>query len=78
MASDNLPADFDQWDLATPSGWTVAHEAAQWGCLPDGFDQWALVDDRGRTVASVAAEHGYLPEEFDQADLLEGPSLEPK
>jgi hypothetical protein len=47
-----LPADVD-WSIATPSGWTLAHEAARYGQLPPDFDQWHLKDKDGLTVMRV-------------------------
>jgi hypothetical protein len=57
----NLPASFDQWQLATQDGWTVAHEAARRGCLPADFDQWDLTDTYGTKVSDLAeAEELYM------------------
>jgi hypothetical protein len=30
----HLPEEFDKWDIADNSGWTVAHDAAAEGKLP--------------------------------------------
>jgi hypothetical protein len=46
----DLPVNFDQWELVTHGGWTVAHEATQWDHLPDHFDRWGLTDDNGLSV----------------------------
>jgi hypothetical protein len=48
----NLPADFDQWDMAGMGGWTLAHCAAnrRRNRLPVTFDQWGLTDDSGLSV----------------------------
>jgi hypothetical protein len=48
--SGTLPPNFNQWQLATKRGWTVAHVAAKYGHLPADFDQWGLVDNGGLTV----------------------------
>ena len=66
-----LPEGFDQWDLATSNGWTVAHTAALSGLLPEGFTQWSLADKDGRTVAHVAAKHGHLPADFDLWEIAD-------
>lgn len=65
----SLPPGFDQWDLADEDGWTVAHEAAQYGHLPPGFDQWGLANKDGWTVAHVAALFDRVPPGFDQWEL---------
>jgi hypothetical protein len=38
-----LPDGFQDWTLADETGWTVAHEAAEHGCLPPDFDRWELL-----------------------------------
>lgn len=65
-----LPDDYDQWELADPKGWTVAHEAVSHGPLPENFDKWDLTADNGETVANIAASRGALPEDFDRWDLV--------
>ena len=45
-----LPPDFDQWELAAPAGYTVAHVAAATQNLPPDFDRWELADMDGYTV----------------------------
>jgi hypothetical protein len=65
----DIPAGFDQWELATQTGLNVAHVAVMYGQLPADFDQWGLSDIWGSTVAHEAAEHGHLPADFDQWSL---------
>lgn len=65
-----LPEGFNQWTLADPDGWSVAHVAARMGLLPDTFGDWTLATNYGDTVA-----HEYLrsrrkwPKNFHQLDL---------
>jgi hypothetical protein len=66
-----LPADFDQWELAAPTGITVAHEAALWGNLPADFSQWGLAANDRWTVAHTAAREGHLPADFNQWTLAD-------
>jgi hypothetical protein len=65
-ADGKLPANFNRWELADSSGWTIAHEGALHGCLPYDFDQWDMVNIYGWTVAHSAAGKGGLPEGFDK------------
>jgi hypothetical protein len=68
----DIPADFDQWDLADEDGRTVAHRAALHGHLPASFSQWSIVDEHsGQTVAHVAVMCGWLPADFDQWGLTD-------
>jgi hypothetical protein len=66
-----VPPDFDQWeDLKIDrNGTTIAHLAAQYGCLPPDFNSWYLRDNRGWTVAHDAAYYNHLPSDFNQWDL---------
>ena len=67
-----LPDDFDQWELADPAGWSIAHAAAEAGTLPHGFDKWALATCSGWTVAHVAVIAGTgLPAGFEQWGLAD-------
>lgn len=67
-----MPEDFTEWDLATPQGWTLAHEAVANGWpLPDGFRQWSLADNAGWSVAHEAATKGLLPEDFVEWKIKE-------
>jgi hypothetical protein len=66
VIAGKLPVDFDRWELADISGWTVAHMAALCGHLPANFDQWDLADTNDWTVAHSAAGKGGLPEGFDK------------
>lgn len=50
---DNLPTDFDQWDLADKYGHTVAHVAAKHGNLPTDFNQWNLKNNHNWTVRDI-------------------------
>jgi hypothetical protein len=64
-----LPSDFNQWELADLSGWTVAHTAAKHGTFPASFSQWGLADKNGWTVAHNAALRGNLPVLGPDSDL---------
>lgn len=68
-----LPADFVLWDLtgSDETGWTVAHEAAEYGHLPETFDKWHIALRDGWTVAHVAAAYGTLPAGFGQWSLMD-------
>jgi len=70
-----LPASFSNWGLATPSGWTVAHEAARCGLLPADFNDWALRDSNGVTVAHVAAGVSVLAPHFKHWELKDDNGL---
>ncbi len=56
-----LPNDFPYWNLADDSGWTVAHEAADYGTLPEDFDKFGLKTKKGWTVAHQYVKRGHLP-----------------
>lgn len=72
MAEDgDLPAGFDQWDLADDFGQTVAHVAAESGTLPKDFNKWDLANNEGWTVAHTAAMAGTLPADFKDWDLAD-------
>jgi hypothetical protein len=71
----HLPADFDQWDIASKDGYTVAHVAAQGGYLPEGFDQWGMADSTGWAVAHTAAYHELLPVNFSQWGLVDNDGM---
>jgi hypothetical protein len=57
--------------LAYDNGWTVAHQAAHYGCLPPDFDWWDLTDKYGQTVAQIAYINDRLLPNFDRWDLIE-------
>jgi hypothetical protein len=57
-----LPKDFNQWTITNGFGWTVAHEAANAGCLPSDFGKddlnlWDMKTHRGLTVKEVYDEY---------------------
>jgi hypothetical protein len=65
-----VPPNFNQWDLKIDEeGNTIAHLAAQYGCLPPDFDKWDLANDYLWTVAHDAACCDNLPPDFNQWDL---------
>lgn len=71
---NNLPEDFDQWEMANATGWTIAHEVAYFygaSKFPAGFQYWGLKTDWGKTVAGVAIENGGLPDDFTQWELMD-------
>jgi hypothetical protein len=45
--------------LADNNGWTVAHEAANWGNLPEDFNRFDLEDNDGKTVRNAVNEGIY-------------------
>ena len=66
-----LPSDFDEWELAAPAGYTVAHVAAHYANLPRGFDRWELATPTGWTVAHEAAAAQNLPPDFGRWELAD-------
>ena len=50
-----LPEGFEFLEPASPDGWTLANEAAEFGYLPEGFDPWDLADKHWRAVEETAA-----------------------
>ena len=65
VESQIMSPQFKQWGLTISdgSGWSVAHEAAQYGTLPDDFDLWGLVDASGELVGFVAVRNGRIPDD---------------
>jgi len=51
---------------------TIAHIAAEKGCLPKDFSDFELKDNNGDTVYHYLARAGRLPESFDKWDLKGG------
>jgi len=66
-----LPAGFDRWELATPSGWSVAHEAIYYGHIPTDFDRWEIATPSGLSVAHIGALRGTLPADFDRWEITD-------
>jgi hypothetical protein len=64
-----LPVDFDRWDIADSTGWSIAHVAARHGVFLNSLAQLELADENGWTVAHVAVQYSHLPDNFVQWDL---------
>jgi hypothetical protein len=64
-----LPEGFDQWDLKTSTGESVAHYAVLETCFPNDFKHWALKNDHGFSVAHFAVNAKTLPKDFEHWDI---------
>jgi hypothetical protein len=56
VVSGELPTKFKQWEMASNTGWTIAHGGAMYGHLPVDFSQWSMADLGGRTVLRTVCD----------------------